>query len=255
MCPHDSAQFGVYPREKEPYEGPRLIMSRERPISTPLSQTIYPVTLAETPPHIDGDIIHRHSPFLCRAVQDFTGNPKCKERSLRRGELVMVHMSRTGTLIDSLYRISINERIVGWWYISSDGHWGGSGWVPAMHLEKYDPDADHSVYRDNSLDKCHGPLYLYNPFGHHHQSDYMDRASEFVKSYCNWSRFSYGGGMVGVELMDDGQDYYLKTMPSIFEGFPIMYSFQKIDSQKKPRPRHGGKKKKKSAWSRNAWKC
>ncbi|KAE9366365.1 hypothetical protein N431DRAFT_517554 [Stipitochalara longipes BDJ] len=205
MCGSDSAH--LY-HEPKPYDGPQLTTCRKRPQPTPLSRTIYPVTLAETPKHVDGDIIYLHKPFLCRAVQDFTGHPRFGERSLKRWELVMVNQSR-----------------LEWWYAMSDKTHGGHGWFPAMHLEKYGPDTDSSAYRDNSLDKQSGPIYFYNPFGQPEAS--IEKMIEFAQTFCNSSGGSVGQGVIGIELKDDGRDYDPTTFPSVFEGFPTVYKFER----------------------------
>jgi len=112
-----------------------------------------------------------------------------------------------------------------WWHASSDKSHGGMGWVPAMHLEIYDPDTDPNVYRANSLDKQSGLIYLYNPFDQPEVSIYQ--VIQFSETFCNLSGGSVGQGIIGIELKDDGRDYDLKTLPSIFEGFPIIFTFEK----------------------------
>jgi hypothetical protein len=97
MCGEDQARFCWLDPDAKQVPGPRYKMSKEMKSPAPESQTIYPLTPADTPPHIDGDIVYRHAAFLCRAVQDFVGNPSFGERSIRRGELTMIVRSRTGT--------------------------------------------------------------------------------------------------------------------------------------------------------------
>lgn len=88
----------------------------------PQTETVYPITPVSPPPRIPGEPIQRHRFFLCRAVQQFKGNPELGERSVRQGELVSIYQTKTGW----------------WWAIGHDNH-GGCGWTPSMHLELYDP--------------------------------------------------------------------------------------------------------------------
>jgi hypothetical protein len=84
----------------------------------------------------------------------------------------------------------IDVVLVGWWQAASHRRQGGIGWVPEMHLEKYDPDPDPLVYRDTNLPKPTGPLHIYSPFARSNSHTDFEAIKNFVRQFCNYLRWN-----------------------------------------------------------------
>jgi hypothetical protein len=182
------------------------------------AETVYPITPVSPPPHIPGEPIQRHRIFLCRAVQQFKINPEFGERSVRRGELVCIHQTKTGW----------------WWAIAHDNH-GGYGWIPSMHLELYDPYADPSVYYDTLLpEKDRDPLYLFNPLANPCGEELVEQVQKMLTDRkLRGKSVAFGYGFIEVKLRWDERKHNIAALPTACGGFLVSYT---VEPESIPKP-------------------
>jgi hypothetical protein len=190
----------------------RPVYKRNPRISgTPQAETVYPITPVSPPPQIPGEPIQRHRFFLYRAVQQFKGNPELGERSVRRGELVCIHQTKTGW----------------WWAIGHDNH-GGCGWIPSMHLELYDPYTDPSVYYDTLLpEKDRNQVYLFNPLANLCGEELVKQVQKMLTDRkLRGKSVAFGYGFIEVKLRWDERKYDIAALPRVCGGFLVSYTVE-----------------------------
>ncbi|KAG4438493.1 hypothetical protein IFR05_006016 [Cadophora sp. M221] len=167
----------------------------------PPDHTIYPLQHGTPPPNDRQDIPIRHNEFMCIAVQSFTGNRALYERDLKIGELVSIIASKTGR-----------------WYAISHDTRGGTGWVPAIYLEKYNPATDPRVYYDESLPPNKANLYAYNPGAWLPlDENAVQRITSLFEPWIKVAGVSATLGLYEIGISNfEGAD--VKTLPKVFEG-------------------------------------
>jgi hypothetical protein len=202
-----------FPAQKPVYNmNPRIA-------GTPQAETVYPITPVSPPPYVPGEPIQRHRLFLCRAVQQFKGNPELGKRSVRRGELVCIQKTKTGW----------------WWAIAHDNH-GGYGWIPSMHLELYDPCADSSVYYDTLLpEKDRNPVYLFNPLANPSPQEELFKQVQkmLTDRKLRGKNVRFGYGFIEVILVWSDSKYDIASLPTVCGGFLVSYT---VEQESIPKP-------------------
>jgi hypothetical protein len=102
-----------------------------------------------------------------------------------------------------------------------------AGWVDVKFIETYDPDQDHTIYRDNLKPADETVWYHLNPHRKGSKED-MDKVVAALKGIPNIYSVCFILGYCEIGLKDDGRIYDLRGLPKVVETWPVKYRLRKV---------------------------